>query len=247
MLLLAVVALAGLRPWEDTSVAPHLAVSPGLGTAALGDSVEVAPAPAVGPGGVAAPRAAHASPVVVAAEPVPVSKRGDGGSHSVLAVSSGRALSRAAADPTPPVSSEPPSAPPSETQPVAAAPAPAPVASPAPVAAAPPQVAVVESPPPRGPGTAGGGIVPPPRVTCEGDEYIVTLSYESLETAEEELGTEILVQRLAGDDDESEFHLEGTLSDARALIDLLVSEGNCVQVVEPPAAGEPAAEIPLAE
>lgn len=96
--------------------------------------------------------------------------------------------------------------------------------------------------------TAGGGTVPPPpQVACEGDEYIVTLSFESLETAEEESGTEILVQRLAGDDDESEFHLEGTLSDAHALIDLLASEGNCVQVVELPGDEEAAAEIPLAE
>lgn len=97
-----------------------------------------------------------------------------------------------------------------------------------------------------GPGTAGGGTLPPPsQIACEGDEYVVTLSFESLETAEEESGTEILVQQVA--DDEHEFHLEGTLSDAHALIDLLVSEGNCVRVVEPPGDEEPAAEIPLAE
>jgi hypothetical protein len=75
---------------------------------------------------------------------------------------------------------------------------------------------------------------------CEGDEYVVSVSFESLETAEEESGTEILVQRLDGDGGESEFHLQGDLGDARALIGLLVAEGNCVEVeVEPPENGEP--------
>jgi hypothetical protein len=247
MLLLGVVALAGLRPWATTTVTPHLAVAPGLG-AALGESAEVAPAPASGPGGVAAPHLVHAGPAVVAAKPVPVSGAGQGKAHPVLAVSAGSAVAQAEPNSVPNIPSVPPPPSSPEAQPVAAAPAPAPVDSPVPVAAAPVQVAGVESPPPRGPATAGSGTLPPPpQAACEGDEYVVTLSFESLETAEEESGTEILVQRLASDDDESEFHLEGTLSDAHALIDLLVSEGNCVQVVEPPAAGEPAAEIPLAE
>ena len=81
-----------------------------------------------------------------------------------------------------------------------------------------------------GPGTAaGGGIDPAP--SCEGDEYTITVGFETVAMAsEEQAEAEILVQRFASDGSESEVTLEGDLGAVRALISLLVSEGNCVQV-----------------
>jgi hypothetical protein len=80
-----------------------------------------------------------------------------------------------------------------------------------------------------GPGTASGGVVDP-APSCEGDEYVVTVSFASVEEAYGESGAGILIQRFASDGSESEIDLEGDLSAVRALIGLLLSEGNCVQV-----------------
>ncbi|HET7574058.1 MAG TPA: hypothetical protein VFJ99_02980, partial [Solirubrobacterales bacterium] len=85
------------------------------------------------------------------------------------------------------------------------------------------------------PGTAAPELDPE---ECEGDEYTITVSFEIGEEGVETQAS-ILIQRIAGDGSESELELEleGSLSDVRALVDLLSSEGNCVQLVFEPVLG----------
>jgi hypothetical protein len=233
-ILLGVVALAGLRPWATSTIAPTMIPSPGI-SAALGEATVVARggSPRVGTGGVAAP----VSPAKVSA-PVAVSvpKRRASHSQPTLAVSAGRAV-RAA---TPgPVSAPPAPAPGPSPEPV--------VAPPAPPAAQAPATPLVASAPVGSPGTAGrpgtsvvgGGA---PEQSCEGDEYVITVTFEELEGEEvdyEEAEADILVQRQEADGSTTDLQLRGDLTDVRDLVATLISEGNCVRVdVEPlPGAG----------
>jgi hypothetical protein len=245
MLMLGALGLFSTRPWETTSVVPSLAVSPGLG-AALGDSVEVVPA---GGPQVASARVAPEGPSAQVAAPVVVSGPDADRGSSLLAVSPGRAVERSeATNPASPAPSGPPSSPAPAAQPVAAAPEPAP-APVVPVAApAPPLVASTGS---RGPATSGV-IVPgeevEPAPSCEGDEYLFTVTPESAEAISEESELDIVIQRFATDGSESELRVEGHLSDVRSLVALLLSEGNCVRVVfesaEEDDAGAEAPEAP---
>jgi hypothetical protein len=230
---LGIVALAGLRPWATSSIAPTLIPSPGASTA-LGDATVVARggSPGVGTGGIAAP----ASPAKVSA-PVAVSTPKPGASRPgpVLAVSSARAVQ--AAKPVP--AAAPPASEPS--------PSPDPVAAtPAPSAAQAPAAPLVASAPPSGspgatgrPGTSvvGGG---EPEPSCEGDEYVITVSFEEAEGEEgddEEAEADILVQRLEADGSTIDLNLRGDLTDVRDLVATLVSEGNCVHVDVAPLPG----------
>jgi hypothetical protein len=229
-IVLGVVALAGLRPWATSSIAPTLIPSPGA-SAALGDATVVARGgpPGVGTGGIAAPT----SPAKVSA-PVAVSVPKQRTSHSqpALAVSAGRAVQAAAPVP---VSAPPAPEPDPAPEPV--------VTTPAPPAAQAPAAPLVASAPPSGsPGTAGrpgtsvigGG---EPEQSCEGDEYVITVTFEEAEGEEvdyEEAEADILVQRLEADGSTTDLSLKGDLTDVRDLVATLVSEGNCVQVdVEP--------------
>jgi hypothetical protein len=240
-LVLGAVALAGLRPWATSSIVPSLIPSPGV-DAALGDATVVtrAGSPGVGTGGVAAP----ASPARVSA-PVAVSVPGQHASRSgpVVAVSPGRALKTAVPVPA---SSPPASEPHPAPVPVVATPASPPAQAPAP-----PLVASVPSGSPGtagGPGTSvvGGG----PEQSCEGDEFVITVTFEEAEGKEEDYEqaeADILVQRLEADGSVTELHLRGDLTDVRDLVATLVSEGNCVQVdVEPPE-NDPAEDISEAD
>lgn len=230
--MLGVVALAGLRPWATSSIAPTLIPSPGA-SAALGDATVVARggSPGVGTGGIAAP----ASPAKVSA-PVAVSAPKQRASHSrpALAVSAGRAVQAAAPVP---VSAPPAPEPDPAPEPVVAAPSP-------PAAQAPAAPLVASAPPSGSPGTAGrpgtsvvgGG---EPQQSCEGDEYVITVTFEEPEAEGEEVDYEeaeadILVQRLEADGSTTDLSLKGDLTDLRDLVAMLVSEGSCVQVdVEP--------------
>jgi hypothetical protein len=244
---LGVVALAGLRPWATTSVVPNLSVAPGIGVA-LGDAAVVARAgsPGAGTGGVAAPGpAGTVSAPVAVATPAPEPRI----SQPVLAVSPGRPLTVSAPAP---VASPPPSEP--------AAPAPAPVAvTPVPAAEqAPPQpvVATVGNGGPGSPSSPGRPVAsgvdgPEPEQACEGDEYVITVTFEEggdgtgdvdYELAE----ADILVQRLVAGGNETEAELRGDLSDVRSLVAALVAEGNCVQVDVVPVAAGPVGEEPEA-
>lgn len=231
--MLGAVALAGLRPWATTSVVPDLSVSPGIGVA-IGDSTVVARAEpsAHGTGGVAAFRSTAA---VSAPEPVAVSTPRQRPSGPALAVSAGRAVQTSAPIPASPSPAPAPGPAPSP-EPVAATPTPAPEQVPAP-----PLVATVDNGPPGAsgrPGTAvvGGG---EPEQSCEGGEYVITVTFEEAEDGEEEdyelAEAEILVKRLGADGGEDEVELRGDLTDVRNLVATLVAEGNCVQVhVVPP-------------
>lgn len=237
---LGVVALAGLRPWATSSVAPNLSLSPAIG-AALDDATVVAQAdsPEVGNGGTAAPVSPGAvSPPAV----VSVPKR-HASTSPVLAVAPARALSAAegpsTAAPKPALTPEPPV--PTPVPPVEAAPAPA--------LAVAPQPAVPGAPVPSGgPSTAGvgGGKQGP---SCEGGEYVITVTFEEEEGEEgyEQSEADILIQGMGADGSEEELELRGDLSDVHSLLETLVSEGACVRVdIVPfgedkpsPEAGEP--------
>jgi hypothetical protein len=218
-ILLGVVALLGLRPWATSSVAPDLSVSPRVG-AAVGDSAVVAQAgspSAAGTGGIAAPRS---TPTVAAPAPVSTSERH--AAQPLLAVSAGRALTVSASSPvaSPPVSEPAPAA-----DPVAAAPAPAPETAPAPP--------VVASVPSAIPGTSGDPVTsgvggPEPEQSCEGDEYLITVTFEEAEGEEAE--ADIVIRQIGADGSETEVQLRGDLNDVRSLIATLVAEGNCVHL-----------------
>lgn len=223
-LLLALAALAlASRPWEQDSLTPGVSVAPGLG-AAVEDAVALAPKRSAG---LSAGRVAPQTPAVAQAIAAPLPTAQDA-AEPVLAVATARPLAQA---PVTPVASPPPTAPPippTSTSPPQAAPELA--LAPPPAPAVPPTRPGPGAPPP--PGTAGPG-VPPPEAPCEGDEYTVTISVsgDPEEEGAEELPVEILIQRLESDGSISELQLEGELSDAQALVELLVAEGNCVEVV----------------
>jgi hypothetical protein len=232
---LGIVALTGLRPWATSSLAPNLSLSPGLGVA-LGDSTVVvrAGSPGVGTGGVAAPKA----PAPVSAPGVVSVPKHRASSQPALAVSPGRPLG--AAVPVP-ISSPPVAEPAPSPQTVAVTPAPAPE-----LAAAPPVVAAVQN---GGQGTSGGPITSgvgghEPQQSCEGDEYLITVTFEEAEVEEAGYGqaeADIVVQRLGVDGSETEVQLRGDLTDVRDLVATLVAEGNCVQVdVQPLPETDPA-------
>jgi hypothetical protein len=226
-LLLALAALAlASRPWEQDSAVPGVSVAPGLG-AAVDDAIALAPERSIGlAAGRVAPQASAPAVAQSVAAPAPSVQEAAG---PVLAVATARPLERA---PVTPVSSPPPAAPPSLPPTPASPPQAAPelAAVPQPAPAAPPTRPGPGAPPP--PGTAVPG-APVPEAPCEGDDYTVTIgiSGDPEEEGVEELPVEILVQHLEDDGTVSELHLEGDLSDAQALVELLVAEGNCVEVV----------------
>jgi hypothetical protein len=165
--------------------------------------------------------------------------RPDGGAQadSGLAVGPARAVAVSGAEPAPaPAQTPAPATPAPEAQPVVT---PAPAAAPAPAAG--PIVAVSESPPssPSGPVTSGGGGF---EEGCEGDEYVLTISFTGEESAGAESPVEILLQRLDEDGSVDELELEGDLLDAQELLAQLTSEGNCVEVEIVPV--EPAEPVP---
>lgn len=221
-LILAAVALVGLKPWAADSLVPGLTISPGVG-AALDDST-VASRPQ--PFGVEDARVAVAGPPAVdVAEPVAVSAPTEVEGrypNPVLAVARARPVDGGTAIPV----SSPPAAKPS--------PAPEPVAvAPEPTAPAPPSEPIA---PPLaaspGGGTGGGSgtaVVGGPESdeSCDGDEYVVTITLDAGEGTGEPSLVDILVQQL---DSESGLHLEGDLDDVRELVSMLIEEGNCVRV-----------------
>jgi hypothetical protein len=85
---------------------------------------------------------------------------------------------------------------------------------------------------PGGPIAAAGGPTPE---SCEGDEYVLTVTFLDEESVAGETPVEIVLTRLNQDGSSDELHLEGDLDDARSLASTLSSEGNCVVVeVAPP-------------
>jgi hypothetical protein len=66
--------------------------------------------------------------------------------------------------------------------------------------------------------------------SCEGDEYVITVTFLDEESTVEEAPVEIVLERLNEDGSTDELKLEGDLGDARALASTLEAEGNCVTV-----------------
>src|SRR6478609_4891041 len=187
---LGVVAMAGLRPWATSSVAPNLSISPAIG-AALGDATVVAQAgsPDVGNGGTAAPESPTA--VVVSAGVAAPAPRAS--VSPVLAVAPAKALSTSEPAPAPsPVEPEPTPLP----EPAVVAPVPPVEQAPASALAVSPQPGAPGAPAASdGPSTAGvgGGELGP---NCEAGEYVVTVTFEE-EAGEEGYGqseADILIQ-----------------------------------------------------
>ncbi len=214
-LLLALVALAGLRPWEADSVNPHLSVA--LGAAAVGDAVAVAPDPSSRPAGTGGEGLARAVPAV---QRVPGADR----TGPTLAVAQARAVSTVATPPPAPTTSEP--EPPALSQP-----------TPAPEAPPPPQTVIA------GGGDSAGGpstavVEVEPQPGCEGDEYEVTIKFVAEAVPSDEAEVEIVIRRVGLDGDESEIQLEGKFGDVGDLLENVVSEDDCVAVRVEPAGGE---------
>lgn len=209
--------MLGLKPWEADSVEPRLGP---LGLEmAVGDAVAL-PSP---PAAFVADAAVAPGKAKLVAGPV-VRPDAGGQAASGLAVAPARAVATSVGErgaaPTPT-----PASPAPEAQPVVT---PAPEAAPAPAAG--PIVATGGSAPssPSGPITSGGGGF---EEGCEGDEYVLTISFTGEEPSGGESPVEILLQRLEDDGSVDELELEGDLFDAQALLAQLTSEGNCVEVV----------------
>jgi hypothetical protein len=92
----------------------------------------------------------------------------------------------------------------------------------------------------KGPVTAGGN--PPVFESCEGDEYVITITFLDEESTVEEAPVEIVLTKLNEDGTTDELQLEGDLSDVHALASTLEAEGNCVKVETTQPEGEGAEE-----
>jgi len=247
---LALVVLWGLRPWEDDSAAPH--------EAPLGIEMAVTGGKALP----AAPAARVAAGVAVPAGPrVGVARRvsGDVGpsptqnqNPSTVAVAPGQAIAVAEV-PSSPTGPAPESGGGEEAPSVGAT-----------TGEAPPEGTSSPVATPLGPGggSSGGlvsaGVKPPVPESCDGDEYVITVTFledESTAPTVEEAPVEIVLTRLNGDGSTDELRLEGDLGDARALASTFEEEESCVAVeitqlenegaeegAEKPGAGEEAPE-----
>jgi len=246
---LALVVLWGLRPWEDNAD-PHEAP---LGIEMAVDGGKALPAASTA--GVAAGVAVPAGPNVQAAQRV----RREAGSSptqnqnpSTAAVAPGQAIAVAEA-PSGPAGPAPESGAGEEVPSVGTTAGEVPPEGTSSPVATPPGTTGGGSP--KAPVTAGAK--PPVLESCEGDEYVITVTFldeGSTAPTVEEAPVEIVLERLSDDGTTDELQLEGELSDARALASTLEAEGNCVKVeiAQPEAegaeaeAGEPGAseEVP---
>lgn len=213
---LALFVLWGLRPWEDDSAEPH-PVPLGIETAVgSGKALSAAPAPSVAKGKIVSTGPGPSTRLTVSAA-------GGDVSGPDLAVAEGEAAI-APAHSVAPVPSAPAATPapaPPEAQPVSA-----PATGTATTPAA-PVVATTEGGSAGGPVSAGVGEL---GESCEGDEYLLTITLLDEEPTADEAPVGIVLARIVGGEAGDELQLEGDLGDARALASTLDSEGNCVRV-----------------
>jgi hypothetical protein len=212
----ALVVLWGLKPWEDDSSDPQviplgIEMAVGDGKALSSEQRASVAAGTIAPGG----------PKLVVGAGEPAGR--DAGAGPVLAVAPGKAVVAPASVVTP--------APSSPATPTPVSPEAQPVSAPAPEPAATPITAPVVTTPetarPGGPVSAGvGGF----DEGCEGDEYLLTVTLLEEGLVSDESPVEIVVERINEDRSSDELQLEGDLSDARALVAALDSEGSCVKV-----------------
>ena len=89
------------------------------------------------------------------------------------------------------------------------------------------------------------GVKPPIFESCEGDEYVIAITFLDGESTAEEAPVDIALERLNEDGSIDELQLEGDLDDAHALVSTLEAEGNCVKVqIVQPESGESLEEVP---
>ena len=224
---LALVVLWGLRPWEDGSGDPH-EIPLGIEMAVDGGKA----LPAASTARVAAGVVVPAGPKVQAAQRV----SGDAGSTQSPAPNSDESPAAIVVAPA---------------RAIAVAEVPSSPAGPAPESGGGEEVpsvgATTGEAPPEGTsspvatpvGTGGGsskgpvtaGAKPPALEGCEGDEYVITITFldeESTAPTVEEAPVEIVLERVNEDGTTDELQLEGDLGDARVLASTLEAEGNCV-------------------
>ncbi len=222
---LALVVLWGLRPWED-SAEPHeaplgieMAVTGGKALPAA-SAARVAPGVAVpvGPAVQAAQRASGDAGSSLS--PAPSSD----GSPATVVVAPARAIAVTEA-PSSPSPTAPESGGGEEVPSVGAT-----------TGEAPPEGTSSPVATPAGPsgGSSGGpvsaGAKPPVLESCEGDEYVITITFLDEESTVEEAPVDIVLERFNEDGSTDELQLEGDLSDVRALASTLEAEGSCVKV-----------------
>jgi hypothetical protein len=81
--------------------------------------------------------------------------------------------------------------------------------------------------------------------SCEGDEYVIAVTFLDGESTEEEAPVEIVLTKINEDGTTDELQLEGDLGDVHALAATLEGEGNCVTVeIAQPEGEEGAEEVP---
>ncbi len=235
---IALFVLWGLRPWEDNSADPQrvpLGIEMAVGD---GNALSAAPVASVAAGAVVrtGPKAKVGLAESTSNGPA------DGGVKKSprLAVAPGQAVAVSPGEAAPAPGAPGvtvPAAP--EAQPVSTAPA-APATTPA---AAPLATTAEGAKPGGGPVSAGGGGF---KESCEGDEYLLTITLLDEEPVGDESPVDIVLARLNEDGTTGdELQLEGDLSDARALASTLEAEGNCVQVeIAQPEEEEGGEEVP---
>lgn len=240
---LALGVLWGLRPWEDDSAAPH-EVPLGIEMAVDGGKA----LPAASTAHVAAGVVVPAGPKVQAAQRA----SGDAGSNpnssaapspSNVAVVPARAVAVAEA-PSSPAGPAPESGAGEEVPSVGTTAGEVPAEGTSLPVAAPVGTGGGSA---KGPVTAGGK--PPVFESCEGDEYVIAVTFLDGESTEEEAPVEIVLTKINEDGTTDELQLEGDLGDVHALAATLEGEGNCVKVeiAQPEAEEEGAEEVPGSE
>jgi hypothetical protein len=194
-----------------------LGIEMGIGD---GNAVHAAPLTSV-----AAGTAVRTGPNVEVGLAEPIGSRSadskvEGGPRLAIAPGQAVAVSAGKATPVSGTPAEPAPATP-EAKPVATVPT-TPVTAPA---AAP--IATTAEGTGKGPISAGsgGGL----EESCEGDEYLLTITLLDEGPAGDETPVDIVLERLNQGGTSDELHLEGDLGDARSLASTLSSEENCVQ------------------
>lgn len=207
--------MVGLKPWEEDSVEPRLALPiPGF-EAAVGDAVALPSAP------VAVVADATVAPVGAASASMVARQPSEGDSpEAVPAVAPAQAVAVAAPSTPAPT---PDSGTGDEAPSGGASPVVAPTEGPSSPVATPPETGGGS---PGRPIPSGGPIIE----SCDGDEYVITIVIDPESAGEEEAQVEIVLKRFNADGTVDELELEGDVLDAQNLALQLSSEGNCVTV-----------------
>jgi len=233
---IALFVLWGLRPWENNSAEPR-EVPLGIEAAVGGGKALPVPSTAHVGAGVEAPAGPGVQPAQRASGDVgPGPNPSPARSPSNVAVVPARAVA-VAETPSSPTGSAPESGAGEEVPSVGTTAGEVPPEGPPSPVAAPVGTGGGSA---KGPVAAGGK--PPVVESCEGDEYVIAVTFLDEESTVEEAPVEIVLTKLNEDGTTDELQLEGDLSDVRALASTLEAEGNCVTVEIAQPEGEESSE-----